>query len=255
MKVIVVPVLDDNFAYLLSDAAGVTAAVDPAEADKVLEVANDQGLTVSKVLTTHKHHDHAGGNNAIARRITGLEIVGGEIDRVQGATRTVKDGDTLRVGGITVKCIHTSGHTMGHICYYATEGEQKAVFTGDTLFVGGAGRFFEGTPEEMQHSLCDKLGKLPPETLVYCGHEYTSSNYLFAQSLDPENEDLKREVAIASERLRKGEHTVPSTIAKELATNPFMRAHEPSIQARTGLGEGSTTAAVLGKIRKMKNAF
>ncbi|CAM9851843.1 unnamed protein product [Hapterophycus canaliculatus] len=143
---------------------------------------------------------------------------------------------------------------MGHMCFYATDGDQKAVFTGDTLFVGGAGRFFEGTPEEMQHSLGDKLGKLPPETLVYCGHEYTSSNYRFAQSIDPDNEALKQEISRASERLRRGEHTVPSTIAKELATNPFMRAHEPSIQARTGLGLGATTAAYLGKIRQMKNA-
>ncbi|CAM9404188.1 unnamed protein product [Scytosiphon promiscuus] len=255
MKVTCVPVLDDNFAYLLTDEAGVTATIDPAEADKVLKAADEAGVTITKVLTTHKHLDHAGGNNAIARKIPGLEIIGGEVDRVQGATSTVKDGDTISVGAISVKCLHTPGHTMGHTCFYATEGNQKAVFTGDTLFVGGAGKFFEGTPEEMQHSLGDKLGKLPPETLVYCGHEYTSSNYRFAQSIDPDNEALKQEISRASERLRNGEHTVPSTIAKELATNPFMRAHEASIQARTGLGEGSTTAAHLGKIRQMKNAF
>eukprot|EP00752_Nemacystus_decipiens_P004324 g3949.t1 len=190
----------------------------------------------------------------MASRIPGLEIVGGEKDRVRGANVSVNDGDSLSVGGITVKCLHTAGHTMGHICFYATEGEEKAVFTGDTLFVGGAGRFFEGTPEEMLMSM-DKLAKLPPETLVYCGHEYTSSNYRFAQSIDPDNDDLKRQVSLAQQRLGKGEHTVPSTIANELATNPFMRARDTSIQGRTGLGEGATAAAHLGKIRQMKNAF
>ncbi|CAM9520979.1 unnamed protein product [Ascophyllum nodosum] len=255
MRVVCVPVLHDNFAYLLIDESGVTAAVDPAQPEKVLKAAKEEGVSISKVLTTHKHNDHAGGNSAIAKSIPGLEIVGGEKDRVQGCTSTVKDGDEFSIGSIEVKCLHTPGHTVGHICYYVTEGEQKAVFTGDTLFVGGAGRFFEGTPEEMQHSLAEKLGKLPPETLVYCGHEYTSANYKFAQSIDPDNEALKREIALTSERLGKGEHTVPSTIAKELATNPFMRAHDPSIQSRTGLAEGTSTSGFLGKIRQMKNAF
>ena len=141
---------------------------------QVLKAAKEEGVSISKVLTTHKHNDHAGGNSAIAKSIPGLEIVGGEKDRVQGCTSTVKDGDEFSIGSIEVKCLHTPGHTVGHICYYVTEGEQKAVFTGDTLFVGGAGRFFEGTPEEMQHSLAEKLGKLPPETLVYCGHEVRS---------------------------------------------------------------------------------
>ncbi|CAM9627226.1 unnamed protein product, partial [Laminaria digitata] len=217
--------------------------------------ASDERVTITKVLTTHKHSDHAGGNNSMAAKIPGLEIVGGEKDRVQGCTNTVRDGDTINVGSIAVKCMHTPGHTLGHICFYATEGEQKAVFTGDTLFVGGAGKFFEGTPQQMQQSLGEKLGKLPSETLVYCGHEYTAANYRFAQSIDPDNEALQREVSLTTERLRNGEHTVPSTIAKELATNPFMRAHDPAIQARTGLGEQASKSAHLGRIRQMKNAF
>lgn len=137
----------------------------------MVRAAKEEGVNISKVLTTHKHHDHAGGNITIAKMIPGLEIVGGDKDHVQGCTSKVKDGDKISVGKIEITCLHTPGHTVGHICYYATEGEQKVVFTGDTLFVGGVGRFFEGTPEEMQHSLIEKLGKLPPETLVYCGHE------------------------------------------------------------------------------------
>eukprot|EP00903_Cladosiphon_okamuranus_P014089 g13096.t1 len=109
MKVSCVPVLDDNFAYLLTDEGGVTAAIDPADAKKVLKAATEEGVSISEVLTTHKHHDHAGGNNAMASKIPGLEIVGGEKDRVQGATVTVKDGDVVSVGGITVRCMHTAG--------------------------------------------------------------------------------------------------------------------------------------------------
>lgn len=211
------------------------------EPAKVLAAASEAGVTVTTVLTTHKHWDHAGGNNAFHTQCPNVPIYGGAIDAVEGCTKPLKDGETLTVGkSIHVRCLHTPGHTMGHICYLATSSQQQeagAVFTGDTLFIGGAGKFFEGTPQDMHTSLYTKLATLPPATQVWCGHEYTLSNYRFAEWMEPKNAALLTAITEAKARRAQGLPTVPSTIGQELATNPFMRVGEAAIQVGAGLVE------------------
>lgn len=256
MKVVPVPVLSDNYAYLLINESSKTAwAVDPAQADKVLAAAKEHCVQVTTVLTTHKHADHAGGNTTMAKRLgSGAEIIGGEVDDVQACTRTVKDGETLTFEDIQIQCLHTPGHTRGHICYYVTAANQQGcVFTGDCLFIGGAGRFFEGTGAEMHVSLYEKLSALPEDTLVYCGHEYTASNYRFAQSLEPHNAALAAASQAADATLQSGGHTVPSSIKQEKETNPFMRAHLASIKAAVGLPESASTQEALQRVRDTKD--
>mmetsp|Transcript_7590 Transcript_7590/g.10110 ORF Transcript_7590/g.10110 Transcript_7590/m.10110 type:complete len:254 (+) Transcript_7590:158-919(+) len=253
MKIIPVPVLSDNYAYLLVDQGSQTAAaVDPAEPDTVIRAAQAEGVQIVQILTTHKHWDHSGGNSGMASQIPGIEVVGGSNEGVDACTKTVQDNEEFTFGDINIRCMHTPGHTMGHICYYVTEGEDKAVFTGDTLFIGGAGKFFEGTAEDMYPSLYQKLGALPTDTKVYCGHEYTLSNYRFALHIDPDNAELQSQNAWARQQVNNGLPTVPSTIANELATNPFMRATDPSLQEKTGK---SDPIQCLAAIRQMKNRF
>lgn len=218
------------------------------------EVAQLESIKLTTIFTTHKHTDHAGGNSIIADLVPNLIIYGGTIDNVEACTHFVNDGDEFIFGsGINVSCIHTPGHTKGHISYYITKNEQRVVFTGDTLFVGGAGKFFEGTGADMYPSLYDKLAKLPGDTLVYCGHEYTLSNYKFAASLEPENATLREEIRLAQELRAQGKYTVPTTIAKELATNPFLRIHVASI---SGKFPGVTDPfELLAAVRQAKNNF
>jgi len=257
MRVITVPLNSDNYGYILvDDMSGECAVIDVSDQPlRVLEeVAILDGTRLTTIFTTHKHTDHAGGNDVIANLIPGLIIYGGSIDKVEGCTHFVNDGDELTFGSdIKVLCLHTPGHTKGHISFYMSQGEQRVVFTGDTLFVGGAGKFFEGTGADMYPSLYDKLATLPGDTLVYCGHEYTLSNYKFAVSLEPENARLVEEVRIAQDLRAAGQFTVPTTIEKELATNPFLRVHEPTI--RNKFPGVTDPFELLTAVRETKNSF
>ena len=198
MEVIPVPVLDDNYAYLLVDNKTKTcAAIDPAQPKKVLSAAKERGLSVSMILTTHHHFDHAEGNEEFLQLLKNeggekIPVFGGD-ERVQAVNKIVKEGEEIWIGGENVKVSVRSSpcHTTGHLLFFAEqiekrEGEEKkregdpVVFTGDTLFIGGCGRFFEGTPEQMDQALNVILSSLPDNTLVYCGHEYTVANLLFA---------------------------------------------------------------------------
>lgn len=257
MRVITIPLNSDNYGYVLvDDASQECAVIDVSDQPlRVLEeVAKLEGFRLSTIFTTHKHADHAGGNDVIANLLPGLIICGGSIDKVEGCTHFVNDGDELTFGSdIKVRCLHTPGHTKGHISFYMSQGEHRVVFTGDTLFVGGAGKFFEGTGADMYPSLYDKLATLPGDTLVYCGHEYTLSNYKFAVSLEPENARLMEEVRIAQELREAGEFTVPTTIEKELATNPFLRVHEPTV--RNKFPGVEDPFELLTAVREAKNKF
>jgi len=256
MRVVHIPCLSDNYAYLIIDEqTGECAAIDPVEPNKVLLVAEREGVQISKVLTTHKHWDHAGGNLHLANLIPNLKIYGGSTDEVSGCTIPVEHNHRLNIGNIQVTCLLTPGHTMGHICYYCHTENDRVVFTGDCLFIAGCGKFFEGTPLDMFVSLYDILSTLEPDTKVYCGHEYTLSNYRFALSIDGENRDLIEQYEIAQRKVEQGLPTVPSTIGQELATNPFLRVAEKSIQDKTGLPQDSSLPEFLGRIREMKNAF
>nr|CAD1828898.1 unnamed protein product [Ananas comosus var. bracteatus] len=227
MKILHVPCLEDNYAYIIVDeSTGEAAAVDPVEPEKVLRSAAEIGADLKFVLTTHHHWDHAGGNEKIRMLVPGIKVYGGSIDNVKGCTNKVDNGDKLTLGSDTsILCLHTPCHTKGHISYYVTgkAEEDPAVFTGDTLFIAGCGKFFEGTAEQMYQSLCVTLGSLPKPTRVYCGHEYTEKNLRFALTVEPENEKISQKLSWAQHQRQDGLPTIPSTIGEEFETNPFMR--------------------------------
>ncbi|BFZ01376.1 hypothetical protein BsWGS_04415 [Bradybaena similaris] len=254
MRVKILSALEDNYMYLIIDEQSKKCAVvDPVEPEKVQKAVKDEGVELTTVLTTHHHWDHAGGNVKLIETVGPIEVVGGDT-RIGALTRQVTHGDELQIGNLNVKCLFTPCHTSGHICYYVTgpSGTDPAVFTGDTMFVSGCGKFFEGTPQQMYRALIEILGGLPPETQVYCGHEYTVNNLKFASTVEPANPDISAQLQLAKEQRRNGHATVPSTIKDELRFNPFMRVNVPSVQQHTG---ESDPVKVMGALRHEKDHF
>lgn len=258
LRVVVVPVLSDNYAYLLiDDSTKKAAAVDPAEAHIVLAAAKKEGVELVSVLTTHHHHDHAGGNRTMAQHVPGIRIYGGELDNVQACTDNLSHGDMLTVGEIQVQALHTPGHTRGSISYYCYAGTPTAsnpgvVFTGDTMFVGGCGRIFESTPQDLYRSLSEVLGALPAFTQVWVGHEYTVKNLEFAVSVDKSNETLGKMLEWAQQSKLNRTYTVPSTLQNEWLINPFLRANDPTLSS---VCPGCSPVEVFTKLRNLKNNF
>uniref|UniRef100_A0A8C6CHJ2 Hydroxyacylglutathione hydrolase, mitochondrial n=1 Tax=Moschus moschiferus TaxID=68415 RepID=A0A8C6CHJ2_MOSMO len=255
MKVELLPALTDNYMYLLIDEDTKEAAiVDPVQPQKVVETVRKHGVKLTTVLTTHHHWDHAGGNEKLVKLEPGLKVYGGD-DRIGALTHKVTHLSTLQVGSLNIKCLWTPCHTSGHICYFVTKPnspEPPAVFTGDTLFVAGCGKFYEGTADEMYKALLEVLGRLPPDTRVYCGHEYTINNLKFARHVEPNNTAIQEKLAWAKEKYSIGEPTVPSTIAEEFTYNPFMRVREKTVQQHVGETDPVTT---MRAIRKEKDQF
>lgn len=245
------PCLDDNYGVLIHDPdTGATASIDAPDADDVSAALAEKGWTLTHILTTHHHHDHTGGN-AQLKAETGCTIIGpkGEAAKVPGIDKAVGEGDRLKLGAIDVEVIDTPGHTLGHITYYIPS--ESVAFAGDTLFALGCGRIFEGTPEMMFNSL-QKLAALPGDTTVYCGHEYTLSNARFALTIEPGNQVLQKRMTEIEALRAANKPTVPTTIAAERATNPFLRAHVPAIQERLAMA-GAPTWQVFAEIRERKN--
>lgn len=253
MQIHVLSALQDNYMYLIVDEATKEAAiVDPVAPETVVDAVKKHGVKLTTVLTTHHHWDHAGGNESMAKKVAGLEVCGGD-ERIGALTRKVTHGDELKIGQLNVRCLFTPCHTSGHICYYVeSPGHDPAVFTGDTLFIAGCGRFFEGSPDEMHKALVETLGKLPDQTRVFCGHEYTVGNLKFAQHVEPNNIDVKEKMSWAQNKRTKMEPTVPSTIGEEKRINPFMRVHESTVQHHAGQSEA---VATMGFIRREKDNF
>ncbi|KAI5932621.1 hydroxyacylglutathione hydrolase, mitochondrial isoform X6 [Manis javanica] len=255
MKVELLPALTDNYMYLVIDGDTKEAAiVDPVQPQKVLEAVRKRGVKLSTALTTHHHWDHAGGNEKLVKLEPGLKVYGGD-DRIGALTHRVTHLSTLQVGSLHVKCLWTPCHTSGHICYLVSKpnsSEPPAVFTGDTLFVAGCGKFYEGTADEMYKALLEVLGRLPPDTRVYCGHEYTINNLKFARHVEPDNTAVREKLAWAKEKYSLGEPTVPSTIGEELTYNPFMRVREKTVQRHAG---ETDPVATMRAIRKEKDQF
>lgn len=255
MQVHILPALSDNYMYLLVDeATKEAAAVDPVEPQKVVDAVKQLGLNLSTILTTHHHWDHAGGNSQMTELFKGLRVIGGD-DRIPAMNQKVVHGDEVKMGEITIKCLATPCHTGGHICYFASspkDPEGPAVFTGDTLFVAGCGKFFEGTADQMHSALIQKLSSLPDNTRVYCGHEYTVGNLKFALHVEPSNEDILAKVEWSGTKRQTNEPTVPSTILDEKKYNPFMRVHEPSVQRHAATSDPVATMAFL---RREKDNF
>lgn len=255
MRVVVVPVLSDNYAYLLiDDSKKIAACVDPAEAHLVLAKAKEEGVQIVAVLTTHHHYDHAGGNEEMAKQVPGIRIYGGRIDNVAACTDPLEHCDKFNIGAIEVCALHTPGHTRGSICYHCSEATdpQGLVFTGDTLFVAGCGRMFESTPEEFHNSLVKVLGALPAETLVYVGHDYTVKNLQFAVAVETANKNLEQMLAWAKEQKVQRKYTVPSTMRNEWLINPFLRSADDSMRS---ICPGCSPVEVFAKLRKQKDNF
>jgi hydroxyacylglutathione hydrolase len=252
MRVVPVPCLSDNYAYLVHrDGSKKAVVVDPSEHEPVLAALEREGLELCAILNTHHHWDHIGGNEGLIAKLGELPVYAHESDsgRVPAQTVKVKEGEKFEVVGLEVMPLHVPGHTTGAVAYH-TEG---AVFTGDTLFVAGCGRLFEGTPAMMNESLNDKLASLPDETLVYCGHEYTVSNLKFAQHVEPDNSDVSASLEAATKKRERGEPTVPSTIGAERKINPFLRVAVAGVQAR--YGSAGDVVATLAAVRKDKDNF
>ncbi len=252
----IVPCLRDNYAYLVRAPGSREALiVDPGEAAPIRESLERLGLALGAILCTHHHADHVGGNADLVGRYPGIRVVASARDhgRIPAQTEVVNDGDTLDVLGLRFRCLMVPGHTLGAVAYVG----HGAVFTGDTLFAAGCGRLFEGTPEMMTRSLDDVLGGLPPETLVYAGHEYTQKNLAFAAHVEPGNRAVTDKAGKVAALRARSEPTLPSTLADERATNPFMRLDAAEIVERylTTLGPSPSRVAVLAALRTEKDAF
>lgn len=246
------PCLKDNYGFLLHDPdTGETATIDTPEASRILAEAEAKGWTITQIWNTHWHPDHAGGNAEIVAR-TGAKVVGPqEVDRLGVAPdRILHDGDEVKLGAIIARVHETPGHTLGHIVYDLPA--HHIAFVGDTLFALGCGRLFEGTPAQMWTSL-DKLRALPGDTTIYCAHEYTEANAKFALSVDARNPDLIAYAEDIAAKRSRGEPTVPTTIAREKKTNPFLRADDPTLQ--TFVGHPGDTIATFAEVRERKNSF
>jgi len=243
----------DNYGYLIHDAeANVTAAIDTPDTPKILAALSETGWRLTHILNTHWHPDHAGGNEELKEKF-GVEIIGpkGEADKIPGLDRAVGEGDIVEFGTHKARVMDVPGHTLGHIAYHFAD--DHVAFVGDALFVLGCGRVFEGTPPQMWSSL-KKIAALPPTTTVYCAHEYSQSNARFAETIEKGNDELRARVIEIDELRARGERTVPTTIEMELATNPFLRAEEPSLQKALGM-EGADPAAIFTEVRKRKDNF
>ncbi|XP_050548831.1 hydroxyacylglutathione hydrolase, mitochondrial isoform X2 [Daktulosphaira vitifoliae] len=255
-KIQVLPALSDNFMYLLIDNTTKEAAiVDPVAPNTVWEAVKNENVKLTTVLTTHHHWDHAGGNKELITSNSGspLNVIGGD-NRIDGLTTIIdKSGIELKMGSLNIKCLRTPCHTSGHVCYYVYTNEASVVFTGDTLFLGGCGRFFEGTAQQMYEALIKILSQLPDNTAVFCGHEYAIQNLKFSKHVEPNNVHLLSLLKEIEIKRKMNEPSVPSTIGLEKLINPFMRVDEESIQKVTGtIGDSIETMKIL---REMKNDF
>ncbi len=252
LKIHQFPCLNDNYGYLIHDTqSGETAAIDTPDAQRYLDEAANQGWAITAIWNTHWHPDHAGGNMQI-KQATGCQIIGpaGEAEKIPGLDRAVREGDVVKLGAIEASVIDVPGHTLGHNAYHMPS--QNVAFVGDAVFALGCGRVFEGDAAMMWNSL-SKIKKLPPETMLYCAHEYTQANARFAETIDPGNHALTTYIAEIDAKRAKGERTVPMGLARELATNPFLRADDPGLQA--AIGCPNDPVATFAEVRGRKDRF
>ena len=253
LEIVTIPCLRDNYAFLLhSSDTNETAVIDVPEVGPILAALNERGWQLSEIWITHHHSDHIDGV-ADLKDVTGALVVGAKADahRLPPLNHAVEDGETYRFAGSDVQVMDVSGHTVGHIAFHVPDA--KAVFTADSLMALGCGRLFEGTADQMWASL-SKLAALPAETLICSGHEYTAANAKFALSIESGNSDLISRVGAIETARAADRPTVPSTLADELATNPFLRAHLPNIKAALDMKD-ATDAETFGEIRRRKDAF
>ena len=255
MKLIALPAFSDNYIWMLHDGRHAVV-VDPGESAPVINALDSHKLQLAAILVTHHHADHVGGVDELRSRLQG-PVYGPRRERIPQPYVALDDGDTLDVLGLRFKVIDVPGHTSGHIAFFTEDGgAEPMLFCGDTLFSGGCGRLFEGTPAQMHHSL-SRLASLPGATRVCCGHEYTLSNLKFARAVEPKNHDLADYNVWCEAQRAINEPTLPSSIATERLVNPFLRCAEPGV-ALVAQTRGATSAdpvAVLAALRQWKNEF
>jgi hydroxyacylglutathione hydrolase len=253
MKIIPIPAFDDNYIWLICNKR-YAAAVDPGDAEPVLDYLSRHGLQLAAILNTHHHGDHTGGNEDLLRH-SAVPVYGSRRETIPGMTHPVGEGNTVLLPELDVgfAVLDIPGHTAGHVAYYGA----NSLFCGDTLFACGCGRLFDGTPAQMHASL-QKLAALPDETLVYCAHEYTLANIDFAKAVEPTNTALLQRETLDREAREQGRPTLPSSMALEKATNPFLRCDRHTVieaanhYAGHELGDPVSVFAV---IREWKNRF
>ena len=223
LEIVPIPAFADNYIWLVrDDASGETAVVDPGDAAPALAEAERRGWTVTQVWNTHHHWDHSGGNLAM-KEATGCTVAGPAAEDIPGRDMALSEGSELRIGDHVGRVIEIPGHTLGHVALVFEE--DRIAFVGDTLFAMGCGRLFEGTPQQMFASL-QRLAELPEDTALYCGHEYTLANARFAAHAEPGNSDIADRRARVERMRADGEITLPTTVAEERATNPFVRSSD-----------------------------
>ena len=253
LQVLMFPCLADNYGYLLHEPeSGQTAAIDTPDVTAIGKALEDRHWTLTHIFNTHHHWDHAGGNLAL-KNDTGCTIYGpaGEAERIPGIDRRLENGEQFDFAGHAVHVLHTPGHTLGHIVYHLPE--ETLAFVGDTLFSLGCGRLFEGTPAQMHASL-QRLAGLPEETRVYCAHEYTEANGRFARTVEPGNRALQERCRQVRRLRARADPTLPSTIAQEKKTNPFLRTHSEEIQRSLNMID-MAPVDIFTRIRRMKDSF
>jgi hydroxyacylglutathione hydrolase len=249
--------LSDNYIFLLHDPQkNIAAVVDPAEPEPVLNCLAELGAELVAIFNTHHHSDHVGANRALMQKFPPLTVYGGAEDRgrIPGQMVYLQEGDRVQFSDQTAEVFFIPGHTRAHIAYYfapSSSGETGELFCGDTIFSGGCGRLFEGTPAQMVDSI-GKLRQLPDNTRVWCAHEYTLGNLKFAVTVDPDNADLQNRYHQVQELRSRGEATIPSLLGVEKRTNPFLRWDSEALKKSMGLTE---PARVFGKLRGMKDVF
>lgn len=257
MEIIRVNALSDNYIFLLhAPQQNIAAVVDPAEAAPVLQRLQQLGAELVAIFNTHHHHDHVGGNQQLIRKYPQVTVYGGAQDkgRIPGQQVFLEEGDFVQFGDRTAEVFFVPGHTRAHIAYYfppTTTNEPGELFCGDTLFAGGCGRLFEGTPTQMVQSLT-KLRNLPDNTRVWCAHEYTLKNLQFALSVDSNNQELQSRLAQVKAARSRSEATIPSILGLEKQTNPFLRWHQPALQAAVNSQDPVQTFT---RLRGMKDRF
>jgi len=259
MRVVPIPVNEDNYQYLIVDERTKKAAiVDPVDVEKIITTAAAENAQLCASLVTHHHNDHAAGTEELSRRIKqqnpDFRTYAGEQKRIAGVDEVPKHKGEFSVGNLKVTALRTPCHTSTHVSFFIEDGQtgQHAVFTGDTLFIGGCGKFFEGNAEQMHINLNIRLAVLPDDTRVYCGHEYTVDNLKFARTVEPDNKHVEEKLAWAQQERAAGHYTIPSTLAQEKTFNPFMRVGESSLQKSL---EVKDAVAVMAKLRELKNNF
>lgn len=260
LEILPIPAFVDNYLWLLcrGDQAVV---IDPGDATPVEQALADRGLRLSAILITHHHPDHIGGLKALTARRPDIALFGpqGEADKIRQMTHPLLDGDQVELLGRTFQVMEVPGHTLGHIAYFspATDTEPDLLFCGDTLFSAGCGRLFEGTPAQMLKSL-DRLAALPPETAVYCTHEYTMANLAFALAVEPQNTDLRAYVDQVKQWRAANQPSLPSNLRLERAINPFLRADQADVQCAATAFNGAALderTAVFAALRRWKDNF